>query len=88
VVDVLELPGKVVKREELLGQLVGAVRFCDYDIADRIANLVIKINRFEENPPYYAFEGEVLGYIVDEDFRAAKAVVLVHRDKIMFFEIQ
>ncbi len=87
--ETLELPGPIVKREELLYKLVAAVTLDNYDLAYNIARLIEKIARFEEYPPdYYKYEGEPIGYIVNEDYTRATAVVLIHRDKIMFFEVE
>jgi hypothetical protein len=86
--ETVELPGPIVRKEELLYKLLAAVSLANYDLADRIAGLIEKIARFEEYPPhYYRYEGEPIGYIVDVDYTKAVAVVLIHRDKIMFFEV-
>jgi hypothetical protein len=86
--ETVELPGPIVRKEELLYKLVSAVSLANYSVADNIARLIEKIERFEEYPPYYKYEGEPIGYIVDEDYTKATAVVLIHRDKIMFFEVE
>jgi len=86
--ETIELPGPIVRKDELLYKLVAAVTLANYQLADNIARLIEKIERFEEYPPYYKYEGEPMGYIVDEDYTRAIAVVLIHRDKIMFFDVE
>jgi len=86
--ETIELPGPVIRKQDLYYKLLSAVRLADYDLADRIAMLIEKIAQFEEYPPYYNYEGEPIGYIVNEDYTKAVAVVLIHQDKIMFFEVK
>jgi hypothetical protein len=86
--ETIELPGPIIKKRDLYGKLLAAASLYNCDLAYNIAKLIERIESFEEYPPYYNFEGEPIGYIINEDYTKAIAVVLIHQDKIMFFEVK